>query len=439
MKRGTKVGLIVNASASRDVRRLTSLARTIDVHERVNTVARVLGGLAGGRVGTVLYMPEPARVVERALDQLAATDPEKARAGLDLRAVRLENGPEAVDAAGTARAASAMAEAGVECLVTIGGDGTNRAVVDGWPSAVVIPLPGGTNNAFATPIDPTAAGLAAALYAADPARYAGQVGQAPILRVQIDDGLATTTFALIDVVLVRGCWVGARALWDPALLVEAVVARSDPALTGMAGIGGMLDPFDGPPPRALHLRFGSAGSALTGPLGPGQLVEIGIEDWRVLGLDEPVSLGGSVRSVRSGGPAGSGGSVRSGEAAGLGDPASPGQLLATGEQLRPAQGQPLTLAFDGEREIVLQPGNRAHVHLAADGPRVLDAQGVLRAASRAGALRQAPALRREPALGQEPALRREPAERHAPALGQEPAAHRDDQGPRGGDAEAHPR
>jgi hypothetical protein len=375
MMSGTKVGLIVNANASRDVRRLTSLARTIDVHERVNTVARVLGGLAGGRAETVLFMPEPARVVERALDELAVIDPEKARSGLDLRAVQFADGPEAMDASGTARAAAAMAEAGVECLVTIGGDGTNRAVVDGWPSAVLVPLPGGTNNAFATPIDPTAAGLAAALYAAEPERYAGQVRQAPILKVRLDDRLPATTFALVDVVLVRGSWVGARAMWDPALLVEAVVARSDPALTGMAGISGMLDPFDGPPPRALHLRFGPAGSALTGPLGPGQLVEIGIEDWRVLGLGEPVTLG---RPAGSGLPAGSDASLLS---------------------ARPAADQPLTLAFDGEREIVLLPGQRAHVHLAADGPHVLDAQGVLRAASRAGALRRQHAQGQEPGAG----------------------------------------
>jgi predicted polyphosphate/ATP-dependent NAD kinase len=62
MKRDSQVGLIVNASASRDVRRLTSLARTIDVHERVNATARVLRGLAAGRARTVLFMPEPAHV-----------------------------------------------------------------------------------------------------------------------------------------------------------------------------------------------------------------------------------------------------------------------------------------------------------------------------------------------------------------------------------------
>lgn len=40
------IGIVVNPVAAHDVRRLTSLARTVDVHERVNAVARVLGGLA---------------------------------------------------------------------------------------------------------------------------------------------------------------------------------------------------------------------------------------------------------------------------------------------------------------------------------------------------------------------------------------------------------
>ncbi len=361
MKRETKVGLIVNASASRDVRRLTSLARTIDVHERVNTIARVLRGLAAGSVRTVLFMPEPAHVVERAVDMLAAAGfPLDGRAGLRLRAVELPDGPEALDAAGTAAAAKAMAEAGAACLVTIGGDGTNRAVACGWPSALMVPLPGGTNNAFCTPIDPTAAGLAAGIYASDPERFAGAVRQAPRLEVRLDGRLEATTIALVDVALVSAGWIGAHALWDPALLVEAVVARSDPALTGLAGLGGMINPLDAEPPRALHMRFGPTGSTVTAPLGPGQLVPVGIRDWRVLGLGESVGLGPST-------PAGG--------------PPAPGDQRPT-----PSNGEGrLTLAFDGEREIVLEPGMRVSVRLTADGPLVLDAHGVLRAAARRGA------------------------------------------------------
>lgn len=122
------VGLVVNPNASRDVRRLTSLARTIDVHERVHTTSRMLLGLA---------------------------------------------------AAGTASAAAAMAAAGVNRVVTWGGDGTNRAVAIGWPNVLLVPLPGGTNNAFALPTEPTAAGLAVGVYAADPERYRALVRLTP--------------------------------------------------------------------------------------------------------------------------------------------------------------------------------------------------------------------------------------------------------------------
>lgn len=349
----TTVGLIVNASASRDVRRLTSLARTIDVHERVNVVARVLRGLVGGPVGRVLFMPEPAHVVERAVDLLAAAGIPEEALGYRLQAVRLPAGGEALDAAGTTSAARAMAEAGASCLLTIGGDGTNRAVAGGWPSAVVVPLPGGTNNAFGTPIDPTAAALAAALYAVDPDRFAGHVRQASRLDVRIDGNQDGAASALIDVVLVRSGWLGAHALWDPALLVEAVVTRSDPSLTGLAGVAGMLCPLPVGSRQAVHITFDPTGTALTAPLGPGQLVPIGVRAWRLIGPGDRVELG-SGSAGRGSGAAGMDGG--------------------------------LTLAFDGEREIVLEPGASASVSLATDGPRVLDAHGVLWTAAQDGEL-----------------------------------------------------
>ena len=336
------VGLIVNPSASRDVRRLTSLARTIDVHERANAVARVLCGLAGGGVESVWFMPDPAHVVERAHEALAATPAAGVAAGLRLRPVVLGGDGYASDAAGTRAAAAALAEAGVACLVTLGGDGTNRAVASGWPEAVLLPLSGGTNNAFATPLDPTAAGLAAALYAADPARHDRHVVRRPRLELRLDG--AAPMIALVDIAVVRGGWVGAHAIWDPGLLVEAVVARSDPSLTGLAGVAGVVRPLDGQAVEAIHLRFGPPGQRVLVPLGPGQLVPIEVHDVRVLRPGERIVVAGENGAVR----------------------------------------RQVTLAFDGEREITLSPGSVAEVRLDADGPRVLDAAVLLRAAAADG-------------------------------------------------------
>jgi hypothetical protein len=331
-----RVGLIVNPNASRDVRRLTTLARTVGVYERTNVVARILHGMAGAGAGEILYMPEPAGIVEGAA-RLAFPGAEPAPGLVAATAAA------ASDAAGTAAAAAAMAAAGVGCIVTVGGDGTNRAVAAGWPEAVLVPLPGGTNNAFSVAVDPTAGGLAAGLYAGAPHEYAAHARREPLLEASLDGVVATA--ALVDVSLVRSGWTGTHAILEAGLLAEAVIARSDPALPGLCGIGGSLRPLArSGRGAALYLRFGRPGRTVLAPLGPGRLVPLSVSDCRVLEPGDAVELG----TGRNGGAA--------------------------------------TLAFDGERELVLEPGSRPVVRVTGEGPRVLDAAALLRQAAESGRL-----------------------------------------------------
>ena len=349
------VGLIANANAARDVRRVTSLARTVDVHERTNMVARLLCGLAAGGVERTWYMREPAHVVERAFEAVVASGAPLARS-ITLAPIPLPAGREAVDAAGTVAAAAALAEIGVACVVSIGGDGTHRAVASGWPDAVLVPLAGGTNNAFAGPFDPTAAGLAAAVFAADLAGGARHLRRAT--RFEVTTGEASS-IALVDVAVVRGGWIGAHAIWRPDLLLEAVVARCDPTITGLAGVAGMVHLLE-PPEAGLHLRFGQPGDEILAPLGPGQLVSINLRSYRTLRVGHRVTIGPfNVAPRRTANPSG-----------------------AADE---PSDDATVTLAFDGEREVVLPAGRTADVHLVADGPWVLDMRSILEAAVRGGA------------------------------------------------------
>lgn len=239
------VGLISHSGAAQDVRRLTSLARQIDVHERVNVAARILAGLAAAPDVQVLYLDEPTRIVERAVAMLAARGE---RSAVDARPV----GPlGARDADDTRASSAAMAAAGAGCLITHGGDGTNRAVACGWPGAVFVPLPGGTNNAFARCVDPTAAGLAAGLYAAAPDWFAASIRPATCLSIAVAGRAAQ--MALIDVALVSDEWRGSRAIWEPSRLLEAVVVNGDPSLPrsrrsrGDGRIGRRRPPQRGPP------------------------------------------------------------------------------------------------------------------------------------------------------------------------------------------------
>jgi predicted polyphosphate/ATP-dependent NAD kinase len=332
------VGLVVNPVAACDVRRLTSLARNVDVHHRVNIVARVLRGLAAAGVDDVHFMAEPCQLVERAGTLLAGALPSAGRTP-SLRPIPSPG--TAVDWRGTVAAAAWLAEAGTPCVVTVGGDGTNRAVALGWPDVVFAPFPGGTNNAFAPSVDPTVVGLAAGLFARDRRRHATHAQVVPYLAVD-GDGIPHTR-ALVDVAVVDEPWAGAHALWDPTLLVEAVVTRTDPTVTGLAGVAGMLRP-DGGGWGAVRLRFGPSGTDVLAPLGPGQLAVLSVAGWESVGAGDEVVVGGGR----------------------------------------------VTLAFDGERETVLQPGQRARVRLVEEGPTVIDAAGLVRQAAVEGVFTQQP-------------------------------------------------
>jgi hypothetical protein len=60
-------------------------------------------------------------------------------------------------------------------------------------------------------------------------------------------------------------------------------------------------------------------------------------------------------------------------------------VLAPGDEVA-VGGDRVTLAFDGEREVVLQPGQEARVRFDTAGPRLLDAPGLVWAAAGDGTL-----------------------------------------------------
>ena len=57
----------------------------------------------------------------------------------------------------TMRAAAMMAELGVGCLITLGGDGTNRAVAAATSQIPLVAISTGTNNIFPVMVEGTLA------------------------------------------------------------------------------------------------------------------------------------------------------------------------------------------------------------------------------------------------------------------------------------------
>lgn len=253
------IGLIVNPVSSKDIRRLVALGRVVPVEEKANLVARFLAGVAGGIATEVRALDDAAGVARRA-ERTAGTE-------------RIDLSWLPVDATGTetdtVAAAARLRKEGADLVAVVGGDGTLRAAVEGWPDMPVVLLPAGTNNAFSSPVEPTVTGLAAT-HVADPAVRAVALTTRSRLVVETPGGPVT---AVVDAVGVSDRWVASRALWRPSDLIEAVVTRADPASIGVASIAAAFGPLvEG---RVRHLRFGT-GETITAVFGPGLVLELAV-------------------------------------------------------------------------------------------------------------------------------------------------------------------
>jgi predicted polyphosphate/ATP-dependent NAD kinase len=229
-----------------------------------------------------------------------------------------------------------MAHMDVGCIVTLGGDGTNRAVVAGSRSVPLVPISTGTNNVFPRMLEGTVAGLAAGVVARRLINLASVVTVPPVLEVRFESQFEV---ALIDVAVSSERFVGARAVWDLDTVEELFLARSEPGSIGLSAIGAHLDGASGRQPSAHHIRLGEGRRTVLAPVAPGTVTRVRIQGSKRLELGQAVAL---------------------------------------------AFDEPRTLALDGERSFVLKPRQRAEVKLSDKGPPVVDVEATLRAAAKAG-------------------------------------------------------
>jgi hypothetical protein len=232
-----------------------------------------------------------------------------------------------------------MRDAGCAVVLALGGDGTSRAVALGWRDAPLIALSTGTNNVFPRMMEATVAGAAAGLVATDRVDLDVVSFQAKTVSAEIEG--EEPDLALVDAALVRGDFTGTRAVWDPSTLRALVLARAKPASVGLSAIGGLVRPLDEREDHGLYVAIGGEpGFDLSAPIAPGLYRTVRVSEVRLLALGEPVTITG-----------------------------------------------PGIVAFDGERERRLRPGQPATLAVHRDGPRVIDVDRALAAAVCAGAFR----------------------------------------------------
>ena len=323
------VGIVANPASGKDIRRLVTHASVFDNHEKAHILQRALQALDATGVDQVLYMPDYYGLVERALSELH----------LSLTATELQIDMWADDRDST-EAARCCCEAGASCIITLGGDGTNRAVAKKCGNVPIVAISTGTNNVFPNMIESTVAGLAAGLIATGRVDVDAVTYQAKQLEVSVDGQMAE--IALIDVVASTELFIGSRALWDPARIREIVLARAEPDTIGMSSIGGALYAVGPTDPYGLYVRLGDDGTQVLAPVGPGLVIPVPIRNYRRLAMGEEIEL----------------------------------------------ERAACTVAVDGERQIEVYSDQQVTVRLTTNGPRVVDVDKCLRLASETGVLRR---------------------------------------------------
>jgi hypothetical protein len=328
------VGIIANPAASKDIRRLVAQGRVVPDWEKVNTVRRALVGLQSTDVTRVVAMPDSGHLCQRAAD-----DP-----SVDIQLEMLPMSPMYTEG-DTTRAASMMAEMGVDALITLGGDGTNRAVAVGTNQLPLIAISTGTNNIFPIMVEGTLAGIAAGLVASGQLELADTSVISKTLQIWTNGEYQDV--ALVDVAISRERFVATRAIWDLDTVHEVFLTRAEPAGIGLSSVGGRLRPISITDVGGLRYRPGfpdPAGDAalrattVVAPVAPGLVKPVPIADWSTLQEGVPVDL----------------------------------------------EPRYCTVALDGERTFTLTPEDRAQVLLGRNGPPVVQVQRTLRRAAELG-------------------------------------------------------
>jgi predicted polyphosphate/ATP-dependent NAD kinase len=276
------VGIIANPAASKDIRRLVAQGRVIPAWEKVNMVRRVMLGLQAVGISKVVAMPDSSQLCQRARDD--------SHLSLD---VDLLDMPVFYSEEDTGRAASLMKEMRVDCLVTLGGDGTNRAAAKGCASIPLVAISTGTNNVFPTMIEGTLAGLVAGLVAQGRLELDAVSTVSKTLEVYVDG--QHRDLALVDVALSRERFVGTRAIWDLDTLYEVFLTRAEPSSIGLSSIGARLEPVSLADEGGLHYTLGVPLDEDKGQKG-GLLITAQIQFWprsrRAKLLRFPLQAGG---------------------------------------------------------------------------------------------------------------------------------------------------
>ncbi len=324
----SSVGIIANPAAGKDVRRVVSYTNFTSNVIKSNQIRAIISGIDSTGVEEILIMPDYDFLGQRALMGISGTEIKAKVSMLDM--------PLEFNGKDSTLAAKLMEKAGVGCIVTLGGDGTNRDVAKGTRNVPIVPVSSGTNNVFPVLIDPASAGIAAGIIALNFLKDGKTIRNHKRL-VIIKNG-QEVDMALVDAVVLDRQFVGSRAFWDLAEVKQAVCTRAEPHNLGMTRVGGNLHPIGTDEERGIYVKLGEGNVKVKASVLPGLISEVSLAELKILKIGESVKV----------------------------------------------EHKPSVIALDGERELLVKSSDDALIRLQKDGPPVVNIAETLREAVKKG-------------------------------------------------------
>lgn len=325
------IGIIANPMSGKDIRRLVSHATVIDNNEKINIIERVVLGAQRMGVDTIVLMPETHNMAYRAVNLL------KERHELSC-AIEVQDFHIFGTVEDTEKAARLMEEdTRIGCIVSLGGDGTNRAIAKEISTTPMISLSTGTNNVYPDWVEGTAAGIAAGLTAMKACDGSDCTRRQK--RIEIAKNGELCDIALIDAVLSNDPVIGSKAIWKTESILGVVVSRCHPATIGFSAIAGVREIITEKDRYGGIVFLGKGYNEVVAPVAPGILEHIGV---------------------------------------------SPMTRLPLGQSYRWEAQQRGTIALDGERELYVKPGDILHFTVTDKGPLKVSVRETIEQAQKEG-------------------------------------------------------
>ncbi len=326
----TTIGIIANPASGKDIRRLVSHATVIDNNEKINIVERIILGAQAFGAERVYMMPDSYNIGYRVEDSLNTCNELKC----DINVINMLNCDSIED---TICAAKFMEQNKVGCIVTLGGDGTNRAVAKAVENTPLITISTGTNNVYPVMMEGTIAGMAAAVVASH--KFDERLFTIKDKRIEIYEDEALKDIALIDAVISKDVYVGSKAIWNIENIEKIFVTRSHPASIGFSSVVGCRKIILPKDDFGAFININSKGSQIVAPVAAGVL--------NLIFTEEPV-------------------------------------ILKLNDEFRYISSGRGTIALDGEREIEFSKNQNFIFKITRKGPQHVDAVKALEVAQNKG-------------------------------------------------------